>query len=59
MGADPGTEIREAARVQLTEAAAAGRLRVLVGDSYPLSEAAAAHRRTAVGHTTGKIVLVP
>ncbi|MEV8404791.1 zinc-binding dehydrogenase [Streptomyces niveus] len=37
----------------------AGRLRVLVDDSYPLSEAAAAHRRIAVGHTTGKIVLVP
>ncbi|MFE5666787.1 zinc-binding dehydrogenase [Streptomyces niveus] len=57
-GADPGTEIREAARLRLTEAAAAGRLRVLVDDSYPLSEAAA-HRRIAVGHTTGKIVLVP
>ncbi|MFD6330431.1 zinc-binding alcohol dehydrogenase family protein [Streptomyces niveus] len=58
-GADPGTEIREAARLRLTEAAAAGRLRVLVDDSYPLSEAAAAHHRIAAGHTTGKIVLVP
>ncbi|MFE9295941.1 zinc-binding dehydrogenase [Streptomyces niveus] len=58
-GAEPGTEIREAARLQRTEAPAAGRLRVVVGDSYPLCEAAAAHRKIAVGHTTGKIVLVP
>ncbi|MFC9746386.1 zinc-binding dehydrogenase [Streptomyces niveus] len=34
-------------------------MRVLVKDSYPLREAAAAHRRIAVGHTTGKIVPVP
>jgi NADPH:quinone reductase-like Zn-dependent oxidoreductase len=58
-GADPGTEIRAAARLQLTEAAAAGRLRVLVVASYPLREASAAHRQIMTGHTTGKIVLVP
>ncbi|MFF0156449.1 zinc-binding alcohol dehydrogenase family protein [Streptomyces sp. NPDC005263] len=58
-GADPGTEIRAAARLQLTEAAGAGRLRVLIADSYPLREAAAAHRQIMTGHTTGKIVLVP
>ncbi|WBB58742.1 NADP-dependent oxidoreductase [Streptomyces sp. WMMC500] len=58
-GADPGTEIREAARLQLTEAAAAGRLRIVVSDAYPLREAAAAHREIMSGHATGKIVLVP
>ncbi|MER6282450.1 quinone oxidoreductase family protein [Streptomyces sviceus] len=58
-GADPGTDIRAAARLQLTEAAEAGRLRVLIAGSYPLSEAAAAHRDIMTGHTSGKIVLVP
>jgi NADPH2:quinone reductase len=58
-GADPGTAIRDAARLQLTEAVAAGRLRVIVAHSYPLAEAAAAHRDIMTGHTTGKIVLVP
>ncbi|MEV1045768.1 NADP-dependent oxidoreductase [Streptomyces sp. NPDC049916] len=58
-GADPGTEIRRAARLQLTEAAGAGRLKVIVEESYPLREAAAAHRRSMAGRTTGKIVLVP
>ncbi|MFJ1967153.1 NADP-dependent oxidoreductase [Streptomyces sp. NPDC087903] len=58
-GADPGTDVRAAARLQLTEAAEAGRLRVLVAGSYPLSEAAAAHRQIMTGHTSGKIVLVP
>ncbi|MEU5645229.1 quinone oxidoreductase family protein [Streptomyces milbemycinicus] len=58
-GADPGTEIRAAARLQLTEAAGTGRLRVLIAGSYPLREAAAAHRQIMTGHTTGKIVLVP
>ncbi|MFE1837868.1 quinone oxidoreductase family protein [Streptomyces sviceus] len=58
-GADPGTDIRAAARLQLTEAAEAGRLRVLIVGSYPLSEAAAAHREIMTGHTSGKIVLVP
>ncbi|GHF13353.1 putative oxidoreductase [Streptomyces spiralis] len=58
-GADPGTGIREAARLQLTEAAAAGRLRILIASSHPLRAAAAAHRESMAGHTTGKIVLVP
>ncbi|MER6785484.1 NADP-dependent oxidoreductase [Streptomyces sp. NPDC000658] len=58
-GADPGTDIRAAARLQLTAAAEAGRLRVLIAGSYPLSEAAAAHREIMTGHTSGKIVLVP
>ncbi|WP_405674621.1 NADP-dependent oxidoreductase [Streptomyces canus] len=58
-GADPGTEVRAAARLQLTEAAGAGRLRVLIAASHPLREVAAAHRQIMTGHTTGKIVLVP
>jgi NADPH:quinone reductase-like Zn-dependent oxidoreductase len=58
-GADPGTEIRRAAPPELARLAEAGDLRVLVAASYPLAEAAAAHRALATGHTHGKIVLVP
>jgi NADPH2:quinone reductase len=58
-GADPGTEIRSAARLQLARLAEDGKLTVLVEASYPLAEAAAAHRALAAGHTHGKIVLVP
>jgi NADPH:quinone reductase-like Zn-dependent oxidoreductase len=58
-GADPGTDIRETARLQLVEAAADGRLRVLIAGGHPLREAAAAHRQIMTGRTTGKIVPVP
>jgi NADPH:quinone reductase len=58
-GADPGTDIRNAARLTLARLAATGKLRVLVAAAYPLSEAAAAHRELASGHTHGKIVLNP
>ncbi len=58
-GADPGEEIRAAARLQLTAEVEAGRLRVLVARAYPLAEAAAAHAEIKAGHTTGKLVLVP
>jgi NADPH:quinone reductase len=58
-GADPGDEIRMAARPELARLAAEGRLRVLVAATYPLTEAADAHRQVATGHTTGKVVLVP
>ncbi|MCH5672654.1 NADP-dependent oxidoreductase [Streptomyces gilvus] len=43
----------------ITERIETGRLRVLVQDTYPLSEAAAAHRAIEARQTTGKIVLVP
>jgi len=57
-GADPGTEIRAAARLELTRLAETGNLSVLVAATYPLAEAADALRALATGHTHGKIVLV-
>jgi NADPH:quinone reductase len=58
-GADPGTEIRDEARLELVRLAENGKLRVVVAGSYPLAEAAAALRSLATGHTHGKIVLIP
>ncbi len=58
-GGDPGTEVRAAARLELVRLAEAGKLKVQVAATYPLAEAAAAHRALASGHTHGKIVLVP
>jgi NADPH2:quinone reductase len=58
-GADPGTEIRAAARLELAQLAEAGNLAVLVAATYPLAKAAEAIRSLAGGHTHGKIVLVP
>ena len=58
-GADPGTEIRDAARLELTRLAQEGKLRVFVSHTFPLAEAAEAHRVTMEGHTRGKIALIP
>jgi NADPH2:quinone reductase len=58
-GADPGTEIRDAARPALARLAGDGSLRVFVGSTYPLDDAAEAHRQILTGHTTGKLVLLP
>ncbi|HEX4687241.1 MAG TPA: NADP-dependent oxidoreductase [Nocardioides sp.] len=58
-GADPGNDIRDAARAELARLAGDGALRVLVGSTYPLDEAAEAHRQILTGHTTGKLVLLP
>ena len=58
-GADPGTEIRERARLDLAWLAGEGQLRVVVSQTFPLAEAAAAHRAIRDGHTVGKIALVP
>ncbi len=58
-GADPGTEVRDEARLELVRLAEQGRLRVVVAAAYPLAEAAAAIRSLATGHTHGKIVLIP
>jgi NADPH:quinone reductase len=57
-GADPGTEIRDAARHELFELASAGKLAVHVAHTYPLAEAAEAHREIRRGHVHGKLVLV-
>lgn len=57
-GADPGTDIRDAARLELADLAGQGKLRVPVR-TMPLSDAAGAHRTGAEGHTTGKVVLIP
>lgn len=56
-GADPGTDIRNAARAQLADAVRAGDLRVLIARTYPLADAADAHRELMTGHTAGKIAL--
>lgn len=58
-GADPGTDIRAAARLDLARLADERKLRVVVAAAYPLAEAGAAHRALMTGHTHGKIVLVP
>jgi len=57
-GADPGTEIRSAARLDLVRLVGEGRLRVFVSRTFPLADAADAHRLIMGGHVTGKIALV-
>ncbi|MBB3087050.1 quinone oxidoreductase family protein [Geodermatophilus sabuli] len=58
-GADPGTELRDAARTELAALAGDGRLEVVVAGTYPLEDVAAAHRAGMAGHTHGKLLLVP
>lgn len=58
-GADPGEELRAAARTDLVRLAGEGRLQVPVDRTYPLSEVAAAHDAVSGGRAKGKIVLVP
>ena len=58
-GADPGTEIRAAARLELARLAQDGTLRVFVAQTFPLADSAAAHRASMTGHSTGKIALIP
>jgi NADPH2:quinone reductase len=36
-----------------------GQLEVLVAGTFPLAQAADAHRASISGHTNGKLVLVP
>ncbi len=57
-GADPGTEIRSAARLDLVRLVGEGGLRVFVSRTFPLADAADAHRLIMGGHVTGKIALV-
>ena len=58
-GADAGDALRAGARPELARLAGSGQLRVLVAATYPLDDAADAHRQIATGHTTGKIALLP
>jgi NADPH:quinone reductase len=58
-GADPGTEIRDAARLRPARLAQEGTLRVFVTGTYPLADVAEAHRAIMTGHTTGKLALIP
>jgi NADPH2:quinone reductase len=58
-GADPGTEVRDAARLELVRLVADGRFEVVVAGTWPLDDVAAAHREGMAGHTHGKLVLLP
>lgn len=58
-GADPGTEIRAAARLDLVRLVSEGKLRVFVTRTFGLAEAADAHRLIMEGHVSGKIALIP
>ena len=58
-GADPGTDVRNAARIELARLAGQGRLRVVVAETSPLARAADAHRLIMAGHAAGKIALIP
>ncbi len=57
--ADPGTEIRNAARAELVDLVKDGKLTVHVGATYPLDDVRAAFEQVATGHAHGKVVLVP
>jgi len=57
-GADPGTEIRDAARFELVELVERGRLTV-DAQAFPLADVAAAHEAGIAGRADGKLVLVP
>jgi NADPH:quinone reductase-like Zn-dependent oxidoreductase len=58
-GADPGTHIRDAARVDLAKFAGDGHLEVEIDRTYPLDQVAEAHRYLQTGHAAGKVILLP
>lgn len=58
-GADPGREIRAAARLELARLLREGRLDVEVAREFPLDRAREAYEYLATGHPGGKVVLVP
>ncbi|MBK0865212.1 MAG: NADP-dependent oxidoreductase [Saccharopolyspora sp.] len=58
-GADPGTEVRGNAWRRLFQLAAQGRLELPIARTFPLTEAAEAHRLSIDGHPGGKLVLLP
>jgi NADPH2:quinone reductase len=57
-GADPGTELRDAARIDLVRAVDDGGLRVVTAGTYPLEDAAEAHRTISGRHAPGKFALL-
>ncbi len=58
-GADPGNDVRNAARLELVDLVDAGKLVVAVAATYSLMHVADSQRAILTGHTTGKIILVP
>lgn len=58
LAADP-PEWWNTARRELQEWVTAGRLRVMVGQAFPLADAAEAHRRLEQRQTQGKLILLP
>jgi NADPH2:quinone reductase len=58
LAADP-PERWDAARRELQEWTVSGALRVTIDRSYPLAEAAEAHRRLEARETRGKLILLP
>jgi enoyl reductase len=53
------TERSTAQLRELTQLYTAGKLRVEIQQSYPLDQAAEAHRAIGTGHVRGKLVLIP
>jgi NADPH2:quinone reductase len=58
LAADP-PERWDTARRELQDWVAAGWLRVIVGQAFPLADAAEAHRRLEQRQTRGKLILLP
>lgn len=58
-GSELGTELRAAARADVLAWAAQGKIGVRVVRTFPLAEAARAHRFVAEGHAAGKVILLP
>lgn len=58
-GADPGTEIRRAARSELARLAGLGQIKVRISGTYALEDVAAAHEFLASGVGAGKVILLP
>lgn len=58
-GADPGTEIRRAARAELARLAGTGQVKVRISGTYSLDDVAAAHEFLASGVGAGKVILLP
>ncbi|MDM8083469.1 NADP-dependent oxidoreductase [Cellulomonas cellasea] len=57
--ADPGDDIRDAARAHLARLADEGVLDIRVARTYPLDDAGRAHEDSRSGHARGKLVLIP